>query len=204
MFKADIEGLREYLLGIGRDRTLVLEALGELGPLLAAAVRGRYDFRGIITAADREQLAGALALAAARPVTRILPLPTGCYIQHFGHSWATLAELCPDLSTRLLLKLNFSHWDDLNTRVWVALQDALDRLIWEAVFRNAANDVAGRLLFAGLTANLRETVLDLIGFAVAGDREGAERFRPLIRSMSGFIPLGESREEPGTWLVVYA
>ena len=59
-------------------------------------------------------------------------------------------------------------------------------------------------LWTNLDTSLRDSLFCFLGVTLIGDTETIQRLTPLIQLLPHAIPLGEKKEEPGTWLVLVA
>lgn len=67
-----------------------------------------------------------------------------------------------------------------------------------------SQDVYLHSLWDSLRASLVESLFFYLGFTLAGDREKMGQLTPLIELLPHTLPLGEKKDEPGTWLVLCA
>ncbi|KPJ84940.1 hypothetical protein AMJ57_05025 [Parcubacteria bacterium SG8_24] len=95
-------------------------------------------------------------------------------------------------------------------RVLCGSDHSLETLLRQACYRSWNKDCEhlergfgdnwGEYLFG----KIYESLLYLLVFTVLGEWERVERLKPLIAVLPLAIPLGEKKDEPGTWLVLCA
>lgn len=88
-----------------------------------------------------------------------------------------------------------SLWDSFHNCLW----DSLDEILRDS-FRDALWDNP----YSPLKSILRESLYYYMGFHLARKHKKMEQLYLLIQLLPRAIPLGQKKEEPGTWLVLVA
>lgn len=211
----------------------IAAAMDDVWPLFDKAKTDRYRLARP-RQRDQRTMADAIALATGKEVKRIEfvslskpPLkPDGmsqeAYETVVWHSLrdglATTLIECLDASFR-----NGTKGIDVDSPKMHSFSHRLDACLLECicfVFRGSLERDLWPELRSGSGAKFREDVYDYLRyvlwyglslcvyyhdfFALAGRWKNVRRLSPLVRLIGRFVPLGEKKDEPGTWLVFAA
>jgi hypothetical protein len=202
--KTNVDGLMVFL----NDNAINTEAralVAGLEPLLRRlaeiAESGRFPLAKEAGGERLKQIAGDVTLTgiqvsrcAVVSASRPFPKP----------EWMSEAAYRASLRTSLRASLGDSLWynleDSLGDRLGDSLRDSL---------RDSLGDILGASLRDSLGASLEDSLGDslfcCLGFALAGDRERAERLARVVESYAdGVMPLSFKRDEPNVLLVLVA
>ncbi len=194
-----LEGSKKY--------DLVSAALQEAVPVLRQMLSGECRLKSA-RELDHAAARDSIALATGRPARRIVPV-SRARLREAGHACSDQLRRNingTSLCDRLIDRHAASLWKGLSSidryRLFRRLSD-LDR--------PAAPGGGGSpwpVDDFGLSIRVRSCVEEglymLLGQAMAGNRRQFKKLVPLCRMLPSFIPLGEHKDEPGTWFILVA
>ena len=198
---------------------LAFEAMEYLGPLFRLTDECRCVLAPA-AALDGAKAAAAIAAATGLPAVLVKPVsltrpfanPKGLGDAEYAAElqprvWAALARaadpkfgacLRPQIAA-LRASLGEGRWDGL----WQSLDSALWFELWNGLRRDLAIGIDDGLA-TGLHDSLRLSLLAFLGHALAGNKDGLDRFRDLILMLPRAAPLGRKKGDPDTWIVLAA
>ncbi len=217
----DLEALKQYLQAQSPDETSAAQATEIVQIFSAIARNGAYP----LAAADGScaaQLAEAISLAAGRTVTRIVfvsaaaPDPALSGGEKFDGTrfWMSLDET---LWERLHAAHKCTLWDgfkrlpdgrqglgpSIGNRLWELFDKAIGAGLKRAVAKALGRD-AGYELLNACQNHVWYSLFYAVGFAVNGNAEKSRRLAGLVHELKKYIPIGQSRKQPGVWYVLAA
>ena len=208
----NLEILEKMLKDSARGQDLVGRALEIAGVFAEIAASGRP----LAPAKDLDsgRIAAALTEAFGKPVKKIVfisasepdPALTNSETSFNGQSlWKTIETTAHDL---LHSKHKMTLWDgfggrDVGNAFWTAFDEALGRDL-KTHFALKFPRRAGYSLVETAADNVVHCLFYFLGFCLNGNLERVQRLAGLMGFLPKAIPLGEKRNEPGTWFVLAA
>ncbi|MFH1098585.1 MAG: hypothetical protein V1723_01495 [Candidatus Uhrbacteria bacterium] len=214
--------LQAFLAKYAKNPARVQEAMTLLKPFFRNAERGTYPLaKG--EKLDLAEAARAIATATGRKVGRIVvvsrehpfPIPKPGWMTEEAYQ-DLLWEGFPVLfwvsivwdSQRPGKGLRGNIGDVLDGSVEDDLWDNFVSSLWSRLARTLHDDLKGsfwdRIDESDLWRCLEDGLFYFLAFAFLDDDANIKRLTPLIRLFPRAIPLGEKRDESGTWIVLVA
>jgi hypothetical protein len=202
-----------------RKPALIFDAMEHLDGLFRLTDSGRYNLAPA-SAIDGRKLSSAISLACGRPVNKLqlvsinrpFPNPTGLSAEQYAYElqpliWeAVKRALGPKFSVflgprlaELRPALGPTVWDEL----WLNLNSAVLNELWQHLRSNLGIGIDDSVEI-GLHDSIRASLTVFLGCAMAGNDVGMSRLKDLVMLLPKALPLGEKRNEPGTWIVLVA
>ncbi len=215
----NLKDFRRFLDNHARDKKLLGPALRHIGAFARIVVRKTYDL-STAAQADLKEIAGAIAAVTGQPVKKIILVSAASPDPALtpGRGGFDAQTLWRGIGATLWDNLHSKHkltlWDgfgsdsrkghEIGNELWLRLEALIGRDI-QAVF--AASAIKGRLgyeLSEACQKHLWYSLFYFVGFCLNGAVERIQRLAGLMKLLPRAIPLGEKRDEPGTWYVVVA
>ena len=189
----DREQLNSFLLENGKDRSMIEAAIKLMEPVFVIAERGQWpsaEFKD-------EDVSHAIAQATGKEVKKVVfvskhqPFPK------------------PEWMTQMVCRTSLRNGggQSLGASLTTSLWNSLGQILLDTLgtsLRDGLRDGLRDSLGASLREILWTSLFFYLGFTLAGDREKAGQLTPLIELFPYGSPLGEKKDEPGTWLVLCA
>lgn len=192
-----VRGILKHVVSAERAEQFVLACVRRLEPVIATVEKGVYPLAPM-AALDVVAVSRTIAGAIGRPVSGIAFVSASRPLVR--PDWMT-GESFEEMSSRVDLRRNIGQ------PMAAALRAASEYEGEELPFERT-----GSGLVADLHESLSKSRIASIGAcvyffgraALAGDRPGMERLMRMVELLPHAVPLGEKRDEPGTWLVLCA
>ncbi len=188
----DREALRSFLLENAKVPEMVPEAMRLMEPFFKKAEAGRYEL-------------GEVSVHIVTQSMEAIDIAIGTMIS--GTKSVSAARLYPKPSRVSREAYEKSLWASLRDSLWASFQASIGGCLGASLGASLRASIGASLLVslgASLWDNLRASLFLYLGFTLAGDREKVNRLTPLIELLPHAIPLGEMKDDPGTWLVLCA
>jgi hypothetical protein len=208
---------RAELRGLLGDAEHKYQLRAEIEPLFERADRGEYPL-----SPESEELKGealtALRSVFGEEVQRVFlvslehPFPRPVWMTEeackFGFWKSLQGYFVHRFSDRLDGK---RFWTIIQEKLEVKNEDNLAGKLGDIIrisILNSIGDNLGDSLRDSLMYHSGNTLWNVLcyflGYAICDDEEKVEKLRPLIRLLPKANPLGEKKDEPGTWIVLVA
>lgn len=192
----DRECLKTFLLENGPDRAMIDIAMRHMEPFFVNAEGRQYELCPG-TALKDEDVSRSIAQATGKDVKKIIfmsrkqPYPKPDWMAQEAHDTNLGACLRDSLGISLGVSLEVRFWDSqlysLDDILWYCFKDSL----WASLGASRWNSLVVCFSY-------------YLGFTLAGDQKKADCLTLLIELLRHAIPIGEKKDEPGTWLVLCA
>lgn len=198
---------------------LAFDAMEHLDGLFRMTDGGLYRLASAAVI-DGRRTALAITQACGRPVNRLqlvsidrpFPCPAGMTGEEYACRlqpliWEAVKKaLGPKLGDFLgprLTRLQPALGPVVSHELWAALNTAFLNELWQHLRNTLAIGIDDSVEI-GLLESLRAGLTAFIGYALAGQPAEMSRLKDLILLLPKALPLGEKKNEPGTWLVLVA
>lgn len=200
--------LLAYVLDNAKNTGLLAAALEAAVPILTGIQR--TDFR-LVPAAQLDQVIvrESIASATGRPVKRLVMVSLSDLADRDRQECGILRSRVngTSLGDRLIDHHADSLWRGLNSidryRLFSRLSDIEKKAATSADTASPWPKLESSLS-TRVWSNVDDGVYYLLGQALAGNRRKVKKLLPLCRLLTQAIPLGEHKDEPGTWYILVA
>lgn len=161
---------------------------------------------------DVDSAADALARAAGTPVTRVIPVsianplprPSWMAMRHFDALVADgLISSCRDVLASRISPRAEDAKTKLGMPLWHAFTGHLGDALWTSL-ENCVPDALKVPLTVHHGLSMWHRLFLYLASAASADPATMAEIGPLVSLSARSLPLGEKRDEPGTWLVLVA
>ena len=215
----NLTDLRQFLDSNARDKQLLGRAL-ECLAMFAKIVADKAYVLTAADKADRQEIAGAIAQVTNKPVKKVVFVSAASPDPALtpGKNGFDAKTLWCGIESTLWDNLHSKHkltlWEgfssdsrkghEIGNALWLGLEDVLGRDLKAVFAANARQWRLGYELNEACQNHLWYSLFYFVGFCLNGAAERVQRLTALMSILPKAIPLGEKRNEPGTWYVLVA
>ena len=221
MFAVDRATLNVCLEKNAKEQAMVPFAMERMEPFFLRAEAGKYDLRkGSAELAVHAK--NAIAISTGTKVHKVilvsqadmLPMKPEWMSQDvYDKSLQASIGISIGTSLQASIGTNLGNrlWTNLGNRLWTSIGTSLWNTLWTSLGTSLGNRLGtslgnrlGNRLWTSIGTSIGTSLFYYLGSTLVDDQKKVDRLISLIELLPHAIPLGEKKDEPGTWLVLVA